>query len=202
MFSDQHIIHIMSDQRTDCILFFLLQKIQSNGHVTTVNEDNAEIKQKTNDASGSKSGVSKVVPKQGKENRHDIEKSPSKDVSNKAAGKLQKQNKQETSPIKEQQSKPGTKEIVNKSVATKGQKESKKEATEPLTKQLKEKKQDILEKSPSKDSNKSSATKQSKGKGKENQVEEIKNKKNEKNLAKLRAEEKPVDFDDGNELIS
>jgi hypothetical protein len=33
-------------------------------------------------------------------------------------------------------------------------------------------------------------------------VEEIKNKKNEKNLAKLRAEEKPVDFDDGNELIS
>jgi hypothetical protein len=26
--------------------------------------------------------------------------------------------------------------------------------------------------------------------------------KNEKNLAKLKAEEKPIDFDDGNELIN
>lgn len=176
-----------------------MQKIQSNGHVTNVNEDIAETKQKQNDAGSSKSNTSKVVPKQGRESRHDIEKSPSKDISNKAAGKHQKQNKQETSPAKEQQSKPGTKETVNKSVAIKIQKESKKEASEPLSKQLKERKQDILEKSPSKDSNKSSSPKQSKGKGKENQVEQIKNKKNEKNLAKLRAEEKPIDFDDGNE---
>lgn len=169
------------------------KKSQSNGHVTTVNEDNAETKQKTNDAASSKSNSSKVVLKQTKESRHDIEKSPAKDVSNKVSAKQQKQNKQETSPIKEQQ----TKETVNKSSATKAQKENKKETSEPLAKQLKEKKQDILEKSPSKDSNKNSSSKQSKGKGKENQVEEIKNRKNEKNLAKLKAEEKPVDFDDG-----
>jgi hypothetical protein len=87
-------------------------------------------------------------------------------------------------------------------VAISAQKENKKETSEPVTKQLKEKKQDILEKSPSKDSNKNSASKQLKGKGKENQVEEIKNKKNEKNLAKLKAEEKPLDYDDGNELIN
>lgn len=196
-------IQLVSIQhKTDHILFFLLQKIQSNGHATTVNEDNTDTKQKTNDTASSKSSASKVVLKQAKESRHDVEKSPAKDVSNKVVSKQQKQNRQETSPTKEQQSKPGIKETVNKSVAISAQKENKKETSEPVTKQLKEKKQDILEKSPSKDSNKNSASKQLKGKGKENQVEEIKNKKNEKNLAKLKAEEKPLDYDDGNELIN
>jgi len=173
------------------------KKVQSNGHVTNVNEDNAETKHKTNDAVGSKLSVNKSVVKQAKDNRHDAEKSPAKDVPNKAVVKQQKQNKQETSPAKEQQNKPGAKETVNKSVASKAQKENKKEAAEPQTKQLKEKKQDILEKSPSKDTNKLSTSKQSKGRGKENEVEEIKNQKNQKNLAKLKAEEKPLDFDDG-----
>lgn len=172
------------------------KKIQTNGHATTVNEDNAETKHKTNDAVGSKLSVSKTVVKQAKDNKHDTEKSPAKDVSNKAVVRQQKQNKQETS-AKEQQSKPGTMETVNKSVASKAQKENKKDAAEPQTKQLKEKKQDILDKSPSKDSNKMSTSKQSKGRGKENEVEEIKNQKNQKNLAKLKAEEKPLDFDDG-----
>jgi len=173
------------------------KKVQSNGHVTTVNEDNSETKHKANDAVGSKLSVNKTVVKQAKDNRHDTEKSPAKDVPNKTAVKQQKQNKQETSPAKEQQSKPGARETVNKSVASRVQKENKKEASEPQTKQLKEKKQDILEKSPSKDTNKISTSKQSKGRGKENEAEEIKNQKNQKNLAKLKAEEKPVDFDDG-----
>lgn len=127
-----------------------------------------------------------------------MEKSPGRDLSSKVSAKDLKQIKQETSPIKEQQ----TKETGNKSAAVKAQKENKKETSEPLAKQLKEKKQDILEKSPAKDSNKNASSKQSKGKGKENQVEDIKNRKNEKNLAKLKAEEKPIDFDDGNELIN
>lgn len=190
---------MLLQQRTDICFFFFspLQKIQSNGHATAVNEENAETKHKTNDTVGSKLSINKTILKHAKESRHEAEKSPAKDVSNKAVVKQQKQNKQETSPAKEQ-NKPGTKEAVNKSVAPKAQKESKKDAAETQTKQLKEKKQDILEKSPSKDSNKISASKQSKGRSKENEVEEIKNQKNQKNLAKLKAEEKPLDFDDGN----
>ena len=77
------------------------------------------------------------------------------------------------------------------------QKDNKNEA-ESTPKQLKEKKQEIVEKSPVKDNNNKNAAAKSKGKGKENIAEEIKNKKNEKNLAKLKkAEGKPPGFDDG-----
>nr|CAD7435472.1 unnamed protein product [Timema monikensis] len=61
--------------------------------------------------------------------------------------------------------------------------------------ELREKKQE-LESSP-KDNNKNRQQK-SRGKGKENQIEDVKNKKNEKNLAKLKKQvEKPLDFDEG-----
>lgn len=173
------------------------KKTQSNGHVASVNDD-SEIKQKGSESYSSKPNASKVVTKQGKEGKQDSEKSPSKDNLNKAVTKQQKPNKQETSPSKEQQSKMAIKEPVTKSTAAKLQKDNKKETSEPVTKQLKEKKQESVEKSPSKDSNKNVPAKQTKNKGKENQVEEIKNKKNEKNLAKLKKnDEKPVDFDDG-----
>nr|CAD7598619.1 unnamed protein product [Timema genevievae] len=60
---------------------------------------------------------------------------------------------------------------------------------------LREKKQE-LESSP-KDNNKNRQQK-SRSKGKENQIEDVKNKKNEKNLAKLKKQvEKPLDFDEG-----